>query len=189
MLQSDQKVYYFDNATGIRSSKNVLEDNHKNNKVIYDYQNNLFYGFQVDQHTVQTFAILNFKKGNVSFGFEKNFLSKRLNAIKSQLYGGKEQNNESNADDEKNLIERIMLDIDTASLIKKSKEEKLPQVQGQRELTRTLILGHIQKASTTFEAKYEELRSQGKNGSDTNDLLMSFFKFPNSTYLSSSLFR
>ena len=53
---------------------------------------------------------------------------------------------------------------------------------------RTLILRHIENACHNFEVKLEEVKSQGKSGNDEDDNMMSFFKFPNATYLTHTLF-
>ena len=44
---------------------------------------------------MEAFSIGNFKKGGVSFGFEKDFLLKRMLQIRSTVYG---ENNENQID-------------------------------------------------------------------------------------------
>lgn len=36
---------------------------------------------------MEAFSIANFKKGGVSFGFEKDFLLKRMSSIRDAVYG------------------------------------------------------------------------------------------------------
>ena len=56
-------------------------------------------------------------------------------------------------------------------------------------LLRTLILRYIEKACHNFDLRLEEVKSQGKSGSEMEDNMMSFFKFPNATYLTHTLFQ
>lgn len=54
---------------------------------------------------------------------------------------------------------------------------------------RTLILRYIERACQNFDFKLDELKSQGKSGSEMEEEMMKFFKFPNATYLTHTLFQ
>lgn len=55
--------------------------------------------------------------------------------------------------------------------------------------TRVLILQHIYKACQNFDLKIEEVTSQKKSANELEENMMSFFKFPNATYLTHTVFQ
>lgn len=140
---------------------------------------------------METFTISNFKKGGASFGFTKNYLSKRINQFKNIVYGDNvEPTNGKPAPGKLNLIQRIMKNVTTPVLIQHSRDGlKDMKGENQPKLLRTLILRHIEKACYNFDIKMEEVKSQGVSGSDIESHMMSFFKFPNATYLTHTLFQ
>lgn len=91
MIQTKTKVYYFDLKTGVRVQKCTTnaDVDHNECKMVYDYHNNQFYSFKyANANTrLETFTIDNFKKGGVSFGFAKEFLSNRINQFKQIVHG------------------------------------------------------------------------------------------------------
>jgi len=89
-----------------------------------------------------------------------------------------------------NLIQRIMKNVTTPVLINHSRQESQLKFEGAHipKLLRTLILRFIERSCSQFSVKLEEVKSQGKGCSDVEDHLMSFFKFPNATYLTQTLF-
>ena len=110
---------------GVRVLKHLLLTGYESSLVTYDYQTNLFYSFALDKCVVKTLVINNFKKGKVTFGFDKEYLSKRLNKVEEELYGVHKPNEESNSDlGNMNLIERLMFDIDSSQLITESKNQE-----------------------------------------------------------------
>ena len=93
IIQTAKRVYFFDIKTGVRVQKANSSDfgiNHDECRMIYDFQNNQFYSFKygIADTRMEAFTITNFKKGGVSFGFAKEFLSKRINLFKTIVYGG-----------------------------------------------------------------------------------------------------
>lgn len=56
-------------------------------------------------------------------------------------------------------------------------------------LLKVLILRFIEKQCHNFDQKLDELKSQGKSASEVEDQMMTFFKFPNATYLTHTLFQ
>jgi hypothetical protein len=63
--------------------------NHDDCRIVYDFENNVFYSFKYDSDDkkLEAFNITNFQKGAMSSGFAKEFLSKRLGEIRSATYG------------------------------------------------------------------------------------------------------
>lgn len=84
-----------------------------------------------------------------------------------------------------------MKNVTTPVLIEHSRQESHAQPQGNQlpKLLRTLILRHIEKACNVFDVSIEEIRSQGKSASEIEEFMMNYFKFPNATYLTHTLFQ
>lgn len=73
------------------------------------------------------FTVTNFKKGGVSQGFTKDYLSKRLLSFKNTVYGEEVFNDGKIIPVNKlNLIQRIMKNVTTPVLIQHSKDSALP---------------------------------------------------------------
>jgi hypothetical protein len=92
IIQTAKKVYFFDLKTGIRSKRAKTSDhgvNHDDCRMIYDYQNNLFYSFKYStaDTRMEAFTIENFKKGDASSGFAKEYLGRRVSSFKNTVYG------------------------------------------------------------------------------------------------------
>lgn len=88
--------------------------------MVYDYQNNLFYSFKhsTPEAKLEAFTISNFKKGDASSGFAKDFLGKRVAAIKGAVYGDDTSALAAKQAPHKlNLIQRIMKNVTTPVLI------------------------------------------------------------------------
>ena len=83
-----------------------------------------------------------------------------------------------------------MQNVTTPVLISDSREKSKStlKIQLYPKILRTLILSNADKSSSALESQFEEIVSTGKTGGDFEDQLMSFFKYPNATYLSSVLF-
>lgn len=144
---------------------------------------------------MEVVQITNFKKGGVSFGFTKNYLQSRLGTFRSQVFGeSPQESGKAVAPHKLNLIQRIMKNVTTPVLIQHSRDASASETASLSseanlpKLTSALILRYIEKASHQFETKLEEVRSQGKGASDADEHMMSFFKFPNATYLTNTLF-
>jgi len=79
--------------TGVRIQKGKTVDfggvNHDDCRIVYDQQNNQFYSFKTGtaDTKMEAFTINNFKKGGVSSGFVKEYLTKRMNQFKQDVYG------------------------------------------------------------------------------------------------------
>ena len=127
MIQTNLKDYYFDLKTGVRINKNKFPaaaaeggESLQNYKITYDYQNNVFYAFKHSQANtkLEVMQIVNFKKGGVSHGFSKNYLSNRLNEYKTSVFGDAPNNDgKIVAPNKLNLIQRIMKNVTTPVLI------------------------------------------------------------------------
>ncbi len=54
--------------------------NHDSCKIVYDFHNNLFYSFKfgTPETKLEAYSITNFKKGEISSGFAKEYLQKRI---------------------------------------------------------------------------------------------------------------
>ena len=71
---------------------------------------------------MEVFTITNFKKGGVSFGFAKEYLSKRLQEFKATIYGEEPiVDGKKIAPNKLNLIQRIMKNVTTPVLIEHSR--------------------------------------------------------------------
>ena len=119
VLQTSTKAYFFDLHTGVRLQKGVkLGASDEKRKLCYDSINNVFYSFQVETETtkVEAFTISNFKKGEASFGFEKEYLRERINGTRKLLYGEPETG-EQQEQSTLNIIQRIMKNVNTPDLI------------------------------------------------------------------------
>lgn len=166
ILQTPNKAYFFDMKTGVRIQKANLADEYKDSKIVFDYQNNIFYNFKTGQSNtrMEAFSIANFKKGGVSFGFEKDFLTKRMSQIRGAVFGEtSDQINTSSKTpiNKLNLIQRIMKNVTTPVLIDHSRQPSHNPFKGDQlpQLLRTLILRHIQKSCENFNASLEELKA------------------------------
>jgi hypothetical protein len=90
-----------------------------------------------------------------------------------------------------NLIQRIMKNVTTPVLIEHNREtsrvqnpsENLPHYQ------QVLIMRFIDKACHNFRSSLDDLKSQGKSASEAEEFMMSYFKYPNATYLTHTLFQ
>lgn len=92
VIQTGKRVYFFDVKTGIRVQKTLTSENgvnHEDCKMVYDYQNNVFFSFKhsTSDTKLEAFTIANFKKGGAVSGFAKEYLNKRINSFKSIVYG------------------------------------------------------------------------------------------------------
>lgn len=93
MIHGTKSVYFFDLNTGVQFQKGRVADfggvDHSKCHITYDYMNNQFYGFKFGtaDTKMESFTIANFKKGEVSSGFVKEYLQKRINTFKSFVYG------------------------------------------------------------------------------------------------------
>ena len=140
---------------------------------------------------MKIFTINNFKKGGVSFGFAKEFLTSRLQSFRNHIYGEVSAVEGNKVPISKlNVIQRIMKNVTTPVLIQHSKEaSKNPYTGSQMpQLLRALILRHIEKACLNFSVALDEVKGQGKSSSEAEEHMMKFFKFPNATYLTHTLF-
>ena len=85
-----------------------------------------------------------------------------------------------------------MKNVTTPVLINKSRADSKPLVSKSDDLAkfqRVLILRQIYKACQNFDLKLEEIASQKKSASDLELDMMTFFKFPNATYLTHTVFQ
>lgn len=89
-----------------------------------------------------------------------------------------------------NVIQRIMKNVTTPVLIQHSREASQNPYSGSQlpQLLRTLILRHIEKACTVFNVAIDEVKVQGKSSNEAGEHMMKFFKYPNATYLTHTLF-
>ncbi len=77
--------------TGVLISKHVLPETDQGCKICFDFQNNLFYSIKENSGIkMDAFTITNFKKAGVSFGFTKQFLTKRIQNFRTKVYGDEE---------------------------------------------------------------------------------------------------
>lgn len=87
----------------------------------------MFYSFKHSQANtrLEVVQINNFKKGGVSYGFSKDFLSNRLNDFRSQVFGETPvlDGKQAIAPNKLNLIQRIMKNVTTPVLIQHSRME------------------------------------------------------------------
>ena len=95
----------------------------------------MFYSFKYGQANtkLEVFSITNFKKGGVSFGFTKEFLSKRLSEFRQQVYGDGNHNGQDGkviAPNKLNLIQRIMKNVTTPVLIQHSRDQSSKPFEG-----------------------------------------------------------
>jgi hypothetical protein len=83
-----------------------------------------------------------------------------------------------------------MKNVTTPVLIEHSRQPSHNPFKGEQlsSLLRSLILRHIQKSCENFHFSLEELKSQGKSSNEAEEYMMKFFKFPNATYLTHTLF-
>lgn len=88
-----------------------------------------------------------------------------------------------------NLIQRIMKNVTTPVLIGQSRAQSRPLAEDLVGLQRVLILKQIYKACQTFDLKLEEVKSQKRSASEVEESMMAFFKFPNATYLTHTVFQ
>lgn len=74
---------------------------------------------------MQVFSIVNFKKGESSSGFAKEFLFKRMKEIKQTIMG-QEKSHKNSEEEESNLnlnvISRLMKNVTTPVLIEQNKK-------------------------------------------------------------------
>jgi hypothetical protein len=128
VIQTKNRVYFFDLKTGVRIQKAKTSEgsaNHDDCRMVYDFQNNLFYSFKysTDETKLEAFTLANFNKGGASSGFDKHYLSKRMQVFKSFVYGEKDAyTSDKPQPHQLNLIQRIMKNVTTPVLIHHSKE-------------------------------------------------------------------
>ncbi len=201
MIHSTKSVYFFDLKTGIQFQKGRVNEfggiDHTDCRISYDYLNNQFYSFKYNNADtkMEVFTITNFKKGEVSSGFVKEYLSKRVSSFKQFIYGEKPDSKDGPTQNpfQLNLIQRIMKNVTTPVLINHSKNESLsavvPNDMQFNKYQKALILEYIYKACQNFETKIDEILSQKKSASELESNMMSFFKFPNATYLTHVVFQ
>jgi hypothetical protein len=83
-----------------------------------------------------------------------------------------------------------MKNVTTPILIQQSIEDsKSNSIQQQPQILRALILRHVESACRKFDVSIEDVRSQGKSVSEIEECMMSYFKFPNATYITETLFQ
>lgn len=107
----------------------IANEDHKDSKIAYDYQNNVFYSFKYGQANtkMEVFTVTNFKKGGVSQGFTKDYLSNRLGEFRNAVYGNQPVVDGKIVPPNKlNLIQRIMKNVTTPVLIQHSRDSTLP---------------------------------------------------------------
>ena len=124
LIQTNDAQFYFDLKSGVRISKhNITNEEHKDCRISYDFNNNAFYSFKYSNANtrLEVFTITNFKKAGVSFGFAKEHLGKRLNAFRATIYGENPAVESKQAPNKLNLIQRIMKNVTTPVLIEHSR--------------------------------------------------------------------
>lgn len=158
MIHSTKSVYFFDLKTGIQFQKGRISEfggvDHTDSRISYDYLNNQFYSFKYNtaDTKMEAFTITNFKKGEVSSGFVKEYLSKRVTSFKQFIYGEKADSKNGPAQNpfQLNLIQRIMKNVTTPVLVNHSKNESLSAVVPNdlqfNKYQKALILEYIYKA-------------------------------------------
>jgi hypothetical protein len=84
-----------------------------------------------------------------------------------------------------------MKNVTTPVLIQHSRDQSdlSFEIKDLPSLLRSLILRFIERSCQQFDTKIDEVKSQGKSSSETEEHMMSFFKFPNATYLTHTLFQ
>ena len=93
MIQTAKSVYFFDLKSGVQVQKGKTADfggvDHSERRVVYDFYNNQFFAFRYSNADtrMEAFTISNFKKGDISSGFVKEYLSKRIANFKQVVYG------------------------------------------------------------------------------------------------------
>jgi hypothetical protein len=89
LIQRQKKAYFFDLKTGVLVQKHRLDDSVNDRKIVFDFHNNIFYGFktQTSPVKIEGFGISNFKKGGASSGFAKDHLNKRISNFKALAFG------------------------------------------------------------------------------------------------------
>jgi hypothetical protein len=131
MIHTTKKAYFFDLKSGEQVQKDSISEfggvDHSNCRIAYDFYSNQFYSFKYNESDtkMEAFTISNFKKGEVSSGFDKEFLSKRFTAFKNSVYG---DNQDASLLAKKNpfklnLIQRIMKNVTTPVLINHANKE------------------------------------------------------------------
>lgn len=106
-----------------------LTEEQQNCKLFFDCFTNTFYSIKdTDGSKVDVFTIPDFKKVNAGSGFAKQFLVKRLQHFREQIYGEEVKEEEHQENFSKlNIIQRIMKDVSTSDLIEQSKQPKKKQ--------------------------------------------------------------
>lgn len=158
LLQTNTHAYFFEVKTGVRIFKHKFpaEDEKINVRLVYDYQQNVFFTFKHSNANtrMEVMQITNIKKGGVSFGFTKDYLQSRLGDFRTQVFGESPQDNgKVIAPHKLNLIQRIMKNVTTPVLIQHSRDTSIKESSSISseanlpKLTSTLILRYIEKAS------------------------------------------
>ncbi|CDW82480.1 hect e3 ubiquitin [Stylonychia lemnae] len=157
-------------------------------RAAYDYTNNIVYTLstEIDEPEIRSFSIPNFKKAGVIQGFAKAYMSDRISKFKDSIYGDNYNSQQVEQSSSLNLIERIMQNVTTPLLIQENRDRSkefqkialLPRIQ------RTLILSHIERACQDFQVALENSNTAG-----SEERLLTYFKFPKVTYLTSTLFK
>jgi hypothetical protein len=90
MIYGAPNVHFFDLQTGVLFQKGNIKDfgNYTDWKVAHDFTNNQFYTFKCssDDKRMEQFTINNFKKSEVSSGFVKEYLQKRITSFKDFIF-------------------------------------------------------------------------------------------------------
>lgn len=83
-----------------------------------------------------------------------------------------------------------MKNVTTPTLIADRQKPTHQAYKGEQlsSLLRMLLLRHIEKACENFDTSLDELMSQSNSASDAEEHMMKFFKYPNATYLTHTLF-
>jgi len=83
-----------------------------------------------------------------------------------------------------------MHSVTTPELVKEHREEKKSQTpkDSLAKSQRLLILNILEHGCHVLENERDDMVSQRKSTKDSDSLMMRFFKFPNATYLTKSLF-
>jgi hypothetical protein len=128
VIQTHKSVHFFDLKTGIKVQKVLVKDggvNHEECNMTYDYQNNLFYSFKYNtsETKLEAFTLANFKKGGATSGFNKLYLTKRVDEFKAAVYGEEKLSDNKPSPHQLNLIQRIMKNVTTPVLISHSRGE------------------------------------------------------------------
>lgn len=83
-----------------------------------------------------------------------------------------------------------MKNVTTPVLIQHSKDSTHNAYTGDHlpQLLKTVILRHIESACTQFSVSMDEIKAQGMSANEMEEHMMRFFKYPNATYLTHTLF-